>query len=46
MIKNGEFNKNGQIKFRGSFLKRWLRKSCSETFCNGYENLIQTPNNK
>jgi hypothetical protein len=41
VIKMGNFNKEGQIKVRGSFSKRWLRKFCSETFYNGYKNLIQ-----
>jgi hypothetical protein len=44
VIKNGEFNKEGKIKDRGSFSKGWLRKFCSKTFYNGYENLIQMPN--
>jgi hypothetical protein len=34
VIKNGEFNKEGQIKVRGSFSKRWPRKFCSKTFYN------------
>ncbi len=39
----GNFNKEGQIKVRESFSKRCLRKFCSETFYNGFENLIQMP---
>jgi hypothetical protein len=42
--KNGEFNKEGQIKVQGSFSKRRPRKFCHETFYNGYENLIQIQN--
>jgi hypothetical protein len=40
----GNFNKEGQIKVRGSFSKRCPRKFCSEAFYNGDENLIQMPN--
>jgi hypothetical protein len=37
LFKMENFNKEGQIKIRGSFSGRWLRKFCSETFYNGYE---------
>ncbi len=44
MIKNGECNKDGQIKVQESFATRWPRKFCGETFYNAYDKLIQTPN--
>jgi hypothetical protein len=44
LLKWGVFNKERQIKVPGSFSKRWPRKFCSETFYNGYKNLIKTPN--
>jgi hypothetical protein len=44
VIKNGEFNKEGQFKVLGKlFQEEWPRKFSSETFYNGYENLKQMP---
>jgi hypothetical protein len=39
----GNFNKEGQIKVRGSFFEKVAEEVCSETFYNGYENLIEMP---
>jgi hypothetical protein len=44
VIKNEEFNKEGQIKVSGSFSKRWPRRFCSETLYNGDKNLIKMLN--
>ncbi len=44
VIKIGSYNNEGQIKVKGSFSKRWPRKFRSETFYNGYKNLVQTLN--
>jgi hypothetical protein len=35
VIKSGEFNKDEQVKVWGSFLERWPRKFCGETFYSG-----------
>jgi hypothetical protein len=43
MIKIGNLIKTDRLKVRGSFSKRWPLKFCSETFYNGFENLIQMP---
>jgi len=40
LFKMENFNKEGQIKIRGSFSGRWLRKFCSEMFYNGYKKFI------
>jgi hypothetical protein len=43
-LKMGNFNKGEQwTRFGEAFLERWPRKFCSETFHNGYENVIQMP---
>jgi len=40
----GNFYKEGQITVRRCFFKKVAEKVfCSETFYNGYENLIQMP---
>jgi hypothetical protein len=42
-IKLGNFIRRDRVEAWGNILERWPRKFCSETFHNGYENLIQMP---
>jgi len=43
VIKSGEFIREGQVKNRGRFSRRVAEEVFSETFYNGYKNLMQTP---